>query len=41
MIRPVDLRNVRLLDPSQDWDTHTPGFATKEQAYETATLCIS
>src|SRR2546423_15423682 len=28
MVQPVDLRHVRVLDLSQDWDTHTPGFAT-------------
>ncbi len=30
MVHPVDLRNVRVLDLSQDWDMHTPGFATYE-----------
>lgn len=28
MARPVDLSHVRVIDLSQDWDTHTPGFAT-------------
>src|SRR5437588_796484 len=30
MLRPVDLQNVRVIDLSQDWDLHTPGFATYE-----------
>src|SRR2546423_13107927 len=28
MVQPVDLHNVRVLDLPQDWDIHTPGFAT-------------
>ncbi len=27
-MKPLDLSNMRVVDLSQNWDIHTPGFAT-------------
>jgi arylformamidase len=27
-MKPLDLSNMRVVDLSQNWDMHTPGFAT-------------
>src|SRR5438552_16037865 len=29
-MQPIDLSNMRVIDLSQNWDMHTPGFATYE-----------
>jgi arylformamidase len=29
-MRPIDLSSMRIIDLSQNWDMHTPGFATYE-----------